>query len=248
MNLENAVKDVIAQKMNDGTVEKLIVEQLENGIEKALSSLFGSYGDATKLIEDQIKSVMVPFLENYDYSQYITKLDSVLVEVLQNTTAEHSALLENFKGLMEQSKDKEIKASALFDIWKDYVAANVETDGLEVNYDDDISYDHVEVTFEFEEDESRSWSVFSHALMIFECEHDENMNFSVPVSRYKNDPENTWKIEYKRSPDLKSLKYLSNFEIQLMNLTQNGAILNMDLSFHEMEEVLPDAEPEASFS
>ncbi len=76
MNLENSIKDVITKKLEDGTVEKLVSEQLENGVNAALKDLFGNYGDVTKIIKEKVKSVIVPYLENYDYSEYVTKLDS----------------------------------------------------------------------------------------------------------------------------------------------------------------------------
>lgn len=89
MNLEDSIKNTIEKKLEDGTVEKLIAEQFENGIANALDSLFRSYGDVTKIIEKKVKEVMVPYLESYDYSDYILKLDSVLVDVLQNTAMEN---------------------------------------------------------------------------------------------------------------------------------------------------------------
>lgn len=45
MNLENSIQDVITKKMQDGTIEKLVSEKLEEGVNGALDSLFGRYGD-----------------------------------------------------------------------------------------------------------------------------------------------------------------------------------------------------------
>lgn len=145
MNLESSIKDVIGKQLVDGTVEKLIEEQLQKGVTKALESLFSSYGEVTKVIEKQVKSVMVPYLESYDYSDYITKLDSVLVDVLKNSALENKKLLENFKDLMIREDRKEIKVTELFEVWKKYVAKNVETDGLEIDFDDRPSYEYVEI-------------------------------------------------------------------------------------------------------
>ncbi|MEB4838517.1 hypothetical protein P5G86_00165 [Paenibacillus jamilae] len=39
---------MIGKKLAEGTVEKLIEEQLEKGINNALGSLFGSYGDLVR--------------------------------------------------------------------------------------------------------------------------------------------------------------------------------------------------------
>ena len=100
MNLENSIKDVISKKLEDGSIEKLVEEQLEKGVSNALSSLFSGYGDVTKVIEKQVKSVMIPYLSQYDYSNYIVKLDSILVDVLKASSLENKKMLENFKDLM----------------------------------------------------------------------------------------------------------------------------------------------------
>ncbi|PHA03023.1 hypothetical protein COE51_01380 [Bacillus pseudomycoides] len=246
MNLENNIKDVISKKLADGVVEKLIEEQLEKGINNALSSLFGSYGDVTEIIEKQIKSVMIPYLENYDYSKYIVKLDSVLVDVLKSSASENKKILENFKELMIPTEEKSIKVTELFEKWKEYVAKNVETDGLEIDYDDEPSYEYVEVRFEVEEDEGRSWSSFEYATLVFECDHDEKMNFAIRLSRWKDDKKKEWRMEYDRIPDMNSLRRLNEFDMLLMKLNQNYTKLILDGTF-DNDSVRPEKEPEASF-
>ncbi|MED1301934.1 hypothetical protein P4U65_15410 [Bacillus pacificus] len=245
MNLETSIKDVITQKLEDGTVEKLIGEQLEQGMNKALSQLLGSYGDVTALIEKQIKSVMVPYLEKYDYSQYITKLDDVLVEVLKHAAAPNHKLVHNFQQLMLPETEKELLATDLFTKWTEYVANNVETDGLEIDYDDEPCYQSVEVTMNVERDNERSWSSFEYATLLFECEHDKNMNFAIRLSRWKK--EEGWSIDYDKSPDISSLRSLSDFEILLMRLDQGGTQLILD-SEYESDDVRPEKEPEVTLS
>lgn len=245
MNLETSIKDVITQKLEDGTVEKLIGEQLEQGINKALSQLLGSYGDVTALIEKQIKSVMVPYLEKYDYSQYITKLDDVLVEVLKQVAAPNHKLVYNFQQLMLPETEKELLVTDLFTKWTEYVANNVETDGLEIDYDDEPCYQSVEVTMNVERDSERSWSSFEYATLLFECEHDKNMNFAIRLSRWKK--EEGWSIDYDKSPDISSLRSLSDFEILLMRLDQGGTQLILD-SEYESDDVRPEKEPEVTLS
>lgn len=247
MTLENSIKDVISQKLEDGSVEKIIGEQFEIGLKKALDNLFSSYGDVTKIVEKQLKSVLVPYLEGYDYSEYIVKLDSVLVEILQNTAVDNKKMLENFKELMTPKEEK-IKASELFEKWIKHVEKNVETDGLEVEYDDGVSYETVHVTMEVEEDESRSWSSFKHATLIFECEHDEEMNFAIRLSKYTGGRKGEdYDISYDRAPDIKSLRYISDFEVYLMALAQSNTQLTLDKTY-DSEDVRPEKEPEPSFS
>lgn len=246
MNLENSIKDIITKKLEDGTVEKLIAEQLENGIKNALKDLLGSYGDVTKIIEKQVKSVMIPYLESYDYSQYITKLDSVLVDVLKSTALENKNLLENFKSLMFSETEKEIKVTKLFERWMKYVSENVETDGLEINYEDEPSYESVPVSFQVDYNEERSWSDFEHAILVFECEHDEEVNIEIKIHRWKKFDGDKWTIDYDGVTSLNSLRNLDKFKLLLMQLKQNDTKLIFDRDCEE-DEVEPERKPEAAF-
>lgn len=250
MSLETNVKDVISKKLEDGTIEKIIEEQLEKGVASAMESLFRSYGDVTKIIENKIKEVMVPYIEKYDFSEYITKLDQVLLEVLNHSSLENKQLLENFKDLMVgyEEGEKNITSSALFKKYQEYVAAKCSTDDLEICYEDNVSYEPVEVTMEFEED-NRSWSQFKDGKLIFECEKDESLNVVIPLSQWTDSyryKEEKWNLRFKRPSDLNSLRNLNSFEVYLMALSQNFADIIIDESY-ETEDVYLDAEPEATF-
>ncbi|MEH6891892.1 hypothetical protein V7024_19820 [Bacillus sp. JJ864] len=245
MNLENNIKDVISKKLVDGTVERLIEEQLERGIQNALENLFRSYGDVTKIIEEKVKSVMVPYLENYDYSNYVTKLDSVLVEVLKGSALENKQLLSNFQELMIPAAEKTITVTDLFEKWKEYVEQNVETDGLEVDHDDEPTYEYVDVRFEVDEDEGREWSSFKYATLVFECDHDEKMSFALRLSKWKEENEG-WDMQYDKIPDLKSLRHLNSFEMLLMKLKQNGTKIILDETY-DNDSVQPEERPELSY-
>lgn len=248
MTIEQSMKDVIGKQLEEGIVERLVVEQLEKGINKALDSLFGPYGDVTKILESKLKSVMVPYLEGYNYSEYIVKLDDVLQEVLKSATPDNKKILNNFKELVtENNAPKTINVSDLFDRWMKYVAENVSTDNLEVDYDDGVSYESVPVTFEIEYDDKRSWSAFEYASLLFECEHDEEMNFAIRLSRWTSDRKEGWEIRYDKYPDIRSLRHLKDFEIFLMKLSQSDTRLIIDEDSGE-DDVRPNKEPEPTFS
>ena len=249
MSLENNIKDIISKKLEDGTVEKLIEEQLEKGMNKALESLFGSYGDVTKVIEEKVKSVMIPYLENHDYSRYIVKLDSVLTEVIEKTTADNRKLLSNFKELMTiDTSIKVIKVSELFGKWCKYVEENVETDGLEVDYDDGPSYESVSVTYEFEETEKKDWSKYEKGRIVFECEHDNEMNFCIDLYRWDDiHKTNQWDFDAKTECSLSSLRHIDEFTLYIMSLKQANVKIEIDET-DDSEGITPEKEPEASFS
>jgi len=249
MNLEDSVKDVIQQKLTDGTIEKIIAAKLEKGINDAMDDLFRSYGEIGKAIKGKVKAVMIPAIETYDFSNYIVKLDTVLTEIVNSTALiENKKLLENFKELMiEDNTKKIIKVSELFGKWCNYVAKEVDTDGLNVEFDDEPSYEDVDVTMTIEHEEGREWSNFQKANIIFECEHDEKMNILIPISRWTDIDGETWDTDFKQEPTINSLKYLSDFEIFLIKLKRNFCRIELDEETIE-DDITPEAEPEATFN
>ena len=244
MSLENAINEAIALKMGDGTVERLVAENLEKGINKALESLFGGYGDVTKIIEKKIKESMVDQIERFDYSAYVAKLDHVLIEILKNTTLDNKKILSNFQNLMvETNFPKVVKLSDVFEQFKKYTEKEVDTSKLEVNYDDGVSYESVTVMMEVERAEKRSWSSHEWAKVVFECEKDESLNCEIRLSKFDQYP---WRMDVDIDSSIASLRHLDDFKIYLMKLKESGREIEIDIENDE-DDAYPDAKPEASF-
>jgi len=247
MSIENAIKDVITESLEKGIIERLVAENLEKGINKSLENLLGSYGDITKVIEEKIKSVMISQLSSYDYSKYIVKLDCVLTEILKRTSLDNKNILTNFKELMVNHEfPKVVKLSDIFEKFKKHVAENVETTGLEVEYDDGPSFECVSVTMEVEHEDKRSWSSssFEYAKVIFECEHDEDLNLEIRLSKFMD---YGWELSTEFDTSIKSLRYLDDLKIYFLKLNQNGTKIEIDED-DLSDEVRPEKEPEVSFS
>jgi hypothetical protein len=246
-NLEERIQQAATGLLNDGTVEKMVRNKVEKGFDEALDNLFRSYGDGTKIIEKQLKSVLVPFLEGYDYSEYVIKLDHVVTNILKQTSTENKTLLENFEELMsEQEKIKTITVTDLFEKWIKCVEKDIDTDDLEVCYDDgEPTYYSPEVTLEVVEDESRSWSSYKYATIVLECDKDEKMNAEVRLINWSH--EGRWTIDYEKNPRLTTLRYLSKFEIFIMKLHQMGTKINIDTYSETVDDLEIEAKPEATF-
>lgn len=246
MDIENGIKDVINQKLEEGIIEKLVSENLEKSINEALKSLMGHYGDVTKVIEEKIKSVLLSQLSGYDYSKYIVKLDCVLTEILQKTSLDNKKILENFKELMVEAEiPKAVKVSDIFTDFKKHVAKKVDTSELEVIYDDGPSYENVSVTMEVEYEEERRWSSsdFKYAKIILECEKDESLNFEIRISKFSN---YDWSMSLNVDTSISSLRYLDEFKIYLLKLHQRGSRIEIDKEYLD-DEVKPKKEPEAEW-
>ncbi|EKQ56310.1 MULTISPECIES: hypothetical protein [unclassified Clostridium] len=239
MNLEDKLKDCISNELEKGVIEKVIAAKLEECVGKAVEGLFSYGGEVKKVIEGKVKDVMIPYLENYDYSQYLLKLDNVLVEVLKNSALDNKKLLENFKELMTNEEiPKLIKMSDIFNEWKKYAAKEVDTSELE---EDCGEYEYLEVRMSCE-DVSSSWSDYEKYMVTFECEQDEKLNFEFEISRWKKSNKKTFDLHYYEKHDLESLRYLKSFEIYMMKIKQAFCDIDLD-NENDSDEVEVEAKP-----
>lgn len=225
MNLENSLKDCISKELEKGVIEKVIAQKLEESVTKALEDMFGWNGEVKKVIESKVKAVMIPYLENYDYSEYITKLDYVLVDVLKNSALENKKLVENFKELMvSEELPKSIKVTDIYKQWQEYVEKEIDKNDLE----EDCGCYNVEVSMGAERVNS-DWSDYETYMVTFICEKDEKLNFEFEIYRWKKyDKENEYTLRYYTKHELESLKYLNKLEIYMMKLNQSRCKIELD--------------------
>lgn len=231
-NLENNIKDCIANELEKGVIEKVIAEQLEKCIEKSISDMFGWSGDVKKVVEEKVKSVMIPYLESYDYSQYITKLDSVLVDVLKNTALDNKRLLENFQTLMtSEDIPRTIKITDIFEKWNEYCKEEIDEDNIEMDYDG--GYINTRFTAE---DVSNDWSSYKTYMVVFECEEDENLKFEFSIQAWKPEDNTGFTSNYKNTGNIRSLRNLNDFEILMMRISEGYENIVVD-RFERWDEV-----------
>lgn len=231
-NLENNIKDCISRELEKGVIEKVIAEQLEKCVTNSINGMFGYGGEIKKVIEEKVKSVMIPYLENYDYSKYITKLDSVLVDVLRNTSLDNTRMLENFKELMtSEDIPRPIKLTDIFEKWNKYCEENVERDNIEMDFEGG----YISTRFTVE-DVSNSWSSYKTYMVTFECEDDEDLNFEFSIQAYEPKGDTGFTSNYKNVSNIRSLRYLNDFEILIMRISEGYENIVVD-SFGKCEDV-----------
>lgn len=247
MNLENNVENIVTEFMGSGKIEEKVNEYMEKATESAIKELFTGYNaPVEKEIKEQLKSVMIPAIERYDYSKYIVKLEKILIEVLDKSTLENRKILENFKDFAAFENPESINISELFEKWCIYVSKNLDTSDLEIDYDDRPMYESSVCTMEISENDDVSWSSFEHKIVTFTCDKDEEMNIDFPISRYKR-IDKGWNLSYKSMKDLESFRTISSFEVFLMNLDSCRTEINLDEEFLEVDDLDIEAEPEADF-
>lgn len=239
----------IAQdSLSSDEVNQIVKEKFMEALGNAVESAF-MWGDVKDAIKKKITEVMVPYIEKNDFSAYLPKLDSVLTELINSDTCMgNKQILENFKELMIEPDQKEIKVTDLFETWIKHCNKDIETDGLEICYDDGVSYSCVDCEMRVEELDRSSWSSVQRAVIIFENEHDGKLNIEIPVSKWvwNSGKEEPYTLSISNDVHISSLRRLDEFQVLLLRLERAQTAIIIDKDYAE-DYIYPDAEPEASF-
>lgn len=247
MNLEERITNAVMEKLTDGTVEELVKKNVESAINKSLDDLLSWRGAGKKMIDEKVKEVIVPVIEHHNFNQYIVKLDSVLTEIINNTSlVENKEILENFKSLMIEPDMKVIKLSDIFEKYCKYVAHDVDTDNLEACCDDGEPY-YESVTANMEVEHEDKWMSSSEYCRVkFYCDEDKELNKELRLYRSRGD--RNWTVSYEIDTfcDINSLRSLSDFDIFLMTLRRGYVGVELDTESEYADDIEPEETPEWS--
>lgn len=267
--LATAVKNEINRLLTEGTEEnnayqKLFRETFEKTMKKSIEDLFAAYGPVTKAINEKLKDAMLPAIKEMDFSQYVTNLDIALTDLINDPAVKaHNRIISNFRTIMTPPADHTttLTLKNLFDEYCKFVAANIDTDGREVEFDNGPRYRPVECYAEIQNFQSKyiENSGKKRWLLTFHIddeednrttEYNEPLEFEVVLYRY------SWfdKGEYSLQPsvDPRNLSGLSPFEAYLASIVTAGVKIKLSES-EEIEgeayneSVTPDKEPEPKY-
>lgn len=240
---------IAQESLSSDEVNQIVKEEFHKSIRKTVERAF-SWGKVEETIKKKIDETMVPYIENYDFSEYLPKLDSVLTELVNsNTCIGNKQILENFKDLMTELEQKEIKVTDLFKAWIKQCNKDIDTDDLEICYDDGVSYSCVDCEMRVEELDRPSWSSCQRAVITFENEHDEKLNIEIPISKWVWDSgkEEPYTLSISNDVMISSLCRLNPFQILLLRLERAQTAIVVDKDYED-DYIYPEKEPEASFS
>lgn len=239
----------IAQEvLTEEEVQEIVKEKFKDAFKNAVGEAF-RWGDAERAIKNKITEVMVPYIEKYDFTEFLPKLDTVLTEIVNSDGCmAEKKILENFKELMLEPEQKEIKVTDLFKAWIKQCNKDIDVDNLEICYDDGVYYAPVDCEMRFEEEEKPSWSCLQRAIITFENNHDNNLNMQIQISKYVSDygKEHPYSISISSDIKISSLRRLSDFEVLLLRLERAGTAIVIDEEW-DSSYIEPEKEPEATF-
>lgn len=241
---EERVVKAVSEKMNDGTVEKLVADAAEKALKESINEQFRWNGEAKKIIDEKVKAVMTEAIEHIDLNEYTVKLDTVLTEIINSTNlVDNKEILGNFKELMTDPDKDVISLKEVFEKYKEYVGESVDTSELEIDTDDKPRYQNV--TAEVTVDTRNSIFGGRFCDLVFKCEEDEKLTKEIHLYESKR---NGFRItRFESELDINSLKYVDKFDIFVMRLYRAFCDITDIMEMYD-DDVEVEAEPEVSWS
>lgn len=247
--MKEELLNIAMQSLSDDDVKEIVKDKFKKMVEKAVEDAF-RWGDVEKQLEAKLQRLWFRISKNTTSPNIFLSLDSVLTEIVNSDTCMgNKTIFENFRDLMIEPEQKEIKVTDLFKAWKNKCERDINTDGLDIDYDDGVSYSCVECEMIVEELGKPSWSSTKRALITFENEHDESLNVEIPISKWIFDSgrEEPYTLSLENDLTISSLRYMDDFQILLMRLARARTTIVIDKNY-DSDDIYPEAEPEASFS
>lgn len=220
--IEEKINETVNEFLQSDYIETQVESALKDAIKKACDDLTSWNSPINKIINENIKDVMIPIIEKYDYSQYVTKLDVVLAKVLEESLKPNNEILEKFnKAIKPTPKTVDIK-----DILKEYMKYeenNFDLDLIEKETEDYYDGDIFEIPCSIEV--VRSGYLDDKYSLILRNDYDEDI---IEVNLRKSLYDNEFTISTDLAYDLRGLSHLSDFEIYLLNLQRNYTRITWD--------------------
>lgn len=127
--MKDLINRVFEEKMQDGTVEKIVSENIDNMIKEICKSQMNWNGAAKKAMEEKLSPIILQAVESSDLSNMVTKITMLINSSLQASELEdyHDVLesVRSIYGVNDHVKAlrerKVVKLSEIFEEYKKYL-------------------------------------------------------------------------------------------------------------------------------
>ena len=243
MDIEKKVADVTSSLFTDGWVENQIQEAIKSAIQRAIADQFSWSGAGYKKIKEIVDASCEKSIGMVRAEDYFPKIEIFLKEIMDQTVeAEKKKLLGNFREFMIHDDIPEpekggykryIGLGQVFEKYRKFVAEEFDTDGREIDYDDNPTYVPVECRAYIEEAERPKYYIsnMEHATLFLvtedgEDEHGESCNFAIPLNRWnEHDRDGWWIARDAVSIDITDLRHANSMMCYLSKLRANDVLI-----------------------
>lgn len=249
--MEDLIKKVFNEKLNDGTIEKIVREKIDEMISSILRDQMSWSGEVKKGLEERLKPIMLESVAKCDLSQTAAVVTDLLNSAVK--TSPVHLIKDTYDGIKTlfateaESKDisfgKTIKLSEIFEVYTKFLTYNscseydLEKKNIEVSedYDNGGKHAYIDAGMEVERITDDNWwgrSATKYQVTLSNNYEDKDIVFSISESYDK-----TLRIDIDTGNMLLAeLRHLPRIVLYLIQLKNNYCKIEIDTE-SEAEEV-----------
>ncbi len=240
MDLEKMICDEVKNQINSTEFKENMQAEVKKMLDNIIRNLLS--WEIKKAIEKPLKDSMLEAIGNVSISNYIPKIDYLLTSVIRESSVGHyRRITKNFKPLLTEETPESMKVSELFKEYTEYCANWVNTSDLEIITDGDRAY-YEDLNCKFLVKKNDNLFGNSRLILQFSCDEDTELNKEILLQK---DYRGEYRLPF-ANYDLKSLRYLSPFEILFLRLAEKQTKIEVDI--YDAEDCIEvNDEPEAYY-
>ncbi|MBS4869529.1 MAG: hypothetical protein ACLT5F_09755 [Anaerotignaceae bacterium] len=240
MDLEKMICDEVKNQINSTEFKENMQAEVKKMLDNIIRNLLS--WEIKEAIEKPLKDSMLEAIGNVSISNYIPKIDYLLTSVIRESSVGHyRRITKNFKQLLTEETPESMKVSELFKEYTEYCANWVNTSDLEIITDGDRAY-YEDLNCKFLVKKNDNLFGNSRLILQFSCDEDTELNKEILLQK---DYRGEYRLPF-ANYDLKSLRYLSPFEILFLRLAEKQTKIEVDI--YDAEDCIEvNDEPEAYY-
>lgn len=254
--MEDLIKKVFNEKLNDGTIEKIVSNKIEEMISSILQDQMNWSGQVKKALEERLKPIMLEAVANCDLSQTAAIVTDLLnsavktspVHLIKDTYDGIKTLFATDKEAQNISFGKMVKLSEIFEVYTKFLTyhsydeSDLEKKGIEVNdnYDNGGKYAYIGASMEVENiSEKTYWGGYKPKYQVTLHNDFEDNDIVFEITESYN---STLRINIDTGNMLLAeLRHLPQIFLYLIQLKSNWCVIKIDTE-SEVDEVEVEVE------
>lgn len=233
--MQEIIKKVYNEKLNDGTIEKIVSDKIDEMVKSCCDDLFTYSGSIKKQMKAKLEEVMSSVVESSDFSAYVQKLTYIINQVLPETALQDykhiGEAIEETCGSKALSYKDTVKLSDIFKAYCDYVEKETfypsdfnDEDEFHDDYDNGGKY--VELNLKMDVDDYIKFYIDDCSTTM---DYREREKYTFSLKKWDRT------ISYYKDIPLRKLSYISKFEMYLIMLSNNNVKIEFDCRNEECE-------------
>lgn len=238
--MKDLINKVFDEKMQDGTIEKIVSEKIDEMVRKICSDQMGYSGAAKKAMEEKLNPLILQAVERCDLGDMVTKITMLLNASLKDSEVEHyHNVIESAQNLFGANdsikalrEKRVVKLSEIFREYQNYlkhIYDRDEFDSSDIDYDDDGPYASVECAMTVAPENDTYWRKPGYEVELSTTKSDDKKSGDIRF-KLKWSYDNTQLHLYAdfRSLSLADLRYCPPFIIYLAAIEREWISVEVD--------------------